>query len=138
MDPRTQIGHLQPMASGKHQRPPSQVQKGFPSIQGKTSPSSMYPIPKDPGVVHVWYNIPLFTIFAQKSNGDVFRTKLCLFNSSPQIHQPFQRRTFQSFSLAIPGGYQKTMQGPQPPGPTGVGLLFHFSIIQRLISRGSQ
>ncbi|MBW0528464.1 hypothetical protein O181_068179 [Austropuccinia psidii MF-1] len=98
-----------PMACGNHQRPPAQVQPGFPSIQGKTSTSSMYPVPKDPGMVHIWYNIPLFTIFAQPSNGDVFRTKLCLFNQSPQIHHPFQRKTFQSFSLAIPGGYQKTI-----------------------------
>ncbi|MBW0503730.1 hypothetical protein O181_043445 [Austropuccinia psidii MF-1] len=27
------------------------------------------------GVVHIWYYIPLCTIFAQKLNGDVFRTK---------------------------------------------------------------
>ncbi|MBW0538172.1 hypothetical protein O181_077887 [Austropuccinia psidii MF-1] len=89
-DPKTQIGqephfgNFQTLASGNHQRPPAQVQKGFPSTQGKTSPS-----PKDPGVVQIWYNIPLCTIFAQKSNGDVFTTKLCLFNPSPQIHHPF-------------------------------------------------
>ncbi|MBW0484453.1 hypothetical protein O181_024168 [Austropuccinia psidii MF-1] len=49
-DPRTQIGQFQHMASGNHQRPPAQFQQGFPSIQGKTSPSSMYPVPKDPGM----------------------------------------------------------------------------------------
>ncbi|MBW0571950.1 hypothetical protein O181_111665 [Austropuccinia psidii MF-1] len=38
-DLRTQIGHFQPLASGNHQRPPAQVQKAFPSIQGKDSPS---------------------------------------------------------------------------------------------------
>ncbi|MBW0518623.1 hypothetical protein O181_058338 [Austropuccinia psidii MF-1] len=64
-DPRTQIGlephfgHFQPMASGSHQKPPAQVQKGLPSTQGKTSPSPMYPVPKDPGMVDIWYNIPL-------------------------------------------------------------------------------
>ncbi|MBW0472556.1 hypothetical protein O181_012271 [Austropuccinia psidii MF-1] len=99
-DPRTQIdqephfGHFQPMASGNHQRPPAQSQQGFPSAQGKTSPSLMCPVPKDPGVLHVWYNIPLCTIFAQQSNGDVFRRKLFLFNSSPQSHHPFQRKSF--------------------------------------------
>ncbi|MBW0471796.1 hypothetical protein O181_011511 [Austropuccinia psidii MF-1] len=91
----------------------------FPSIQGKNSPSPMYSIPKDSGMVHIWYNIPLCTNFSQQSNGDAFRTKLCLFNSSPQIHDPFGRISFQSFSL---GFYQKTIQGPQPPGPAGVGL----------------
>ncbi|MBW0579866.1 hypothetical protein O181_119581 [Austropuccinia psidii MF-1] len=82
-DLRTQIGHFQPLASGNHQRPQAQVQKDLPSIQGKNSASTMYSIPKDSGMVHIWYNIPLCTNFAQKSNGDVFRTKLCLFNSIP-------------------------------------------------------
>ncbi|MBW0505880.1 hypothetical protein O181_045595 [Austropuccinia psidii MF-1] len=71
-DPRTQNGQ-EPQVG--HFQPPAQVQKGFPSMQGKISPSSMYPIPKDPGMVHIWYNIPLCTIFSQKSNGDVFRTQ---------------------------------------------------------------
>ncbi|MBW0496252.1 hypothetical protein O181_035967 [Austropuccinia psidii MF-1] len=35
----------------------------------------MHPVLKVAGVVHVWYYIPLCTIFAQKFNGDVFRTK---------------------------------------------------------------
>ncbi|MBW0478488.1 hypothetical protein O181_018203 [Austropuccinia psidii MF-1] len=98
----------------------------------------MEPIPKDPGMGHVWYNMPLCTIFPQKSNGDVLRTHFFHLNSSPQVHHPFQRKTFQSFSPAIPGSYQKTIQGPQPPGPAVVGLLFHFRIIQRVILRGYQ
>ncbi|MBW0535150.1 hypothetical protein O181_074865, partial [Austropuccinia psidii MF-1] len=53
-DPRTQIGqephfgHFQPLASGNHQRQPAQVQKGFPSAQGKISPSPMSLVLKDP------------------------------------------------------------------------------------------
>ncbi|MBW0460823.1 hypothetical protein O181_000538 [Austropuccinia psidii MF-1] len=133
-----QIDHNQPMASGNHQRPPAQFQKGFPSIKGNNFPSFMDPVPKDPGMVHIWYNIPLCAIFSQKSNSDAFRTQICHFNSSPQIHHPFQRKTFQSFSLAIPDSYKKTIQGPQPPGSTGVGLLFHSRIIQSVISRGYQ
>ncbi|MBW0492884.1 hypothetical protein O181_032599 [Austropuccinia psidii MF-1] len=35
----------------------------------------MHYVPKDPGVVHIWYNIPLCTIFAQKSNREIFTTK---------------------------------------------------------------
>ncbi|MBW0534423.1 hypothetical protein O181_074138 [Austropuccinia psidii MF-1] len=49
---------------------------------------------KESRMVHIWYNIPLCTNFAQKLNGDVFRTKLCLFNSSTQIHHPFHRKPF--------------------------------------------
>ncbi|MBW0489989.1 hypothetical protein O181_029704 [Austropuccinia psidii MF-1] len=45
-DFRTQIGHFQPLASGNHQRPPAQVQKAFPSIQGKNSPLQMYSVPR--------------------------------------------------------------------------------------------
>ncbi|MBW0590398.1 hypothetical protein O181_130113 [Austropuccinia psidii MF-1] len=51
--------------------------KDSPQAQGKTFPSSMHPVFKDPGVVHIWYNIPLCTIFSEQSNGDIFRTKLC-------------------------------------------------------------
>ncbi|MBW0483447.1 hypothetical protein O181_023162 [Austropuccinia psidii MF-1] len=136
---RTQIGqepdfdHFQSMASGNHQIPRAQVQKGFPSIQGKTSPSSIYPVPKDPGIVHIWYNIPLCTICAQKANVNVSGPNL-----SSQINHPFLRKIFQSFSLSIPGGYQKTIQGPQPAGPVGFGLLSHLRIIPRVISRGYQ
>ncbi|MBW0489434.1 hypothetical protein O181_029149 [Austropuccinia psidii MF-1] len=51
-DPRTQIGqeqqsgHLQPLASENHQRPLAQVQKAFPSIQGKDSPLPIYSVPR--------------------------------------------------------------------------------------------
>ncbi|MBW0495867.1 hypothetical protein O181_035582 [Austropuccinia psidii MF-1] len=51
---------------------------------------------------------------------------------------PFQRRTFQSFSLAIPDRYQQTIQGPQPPGPAVFGLIFHFRILQGVVSRSYQ
>ncbi|MBW0498536.1 hypothetical protein O181_038251 [Austropuccinia psidii MF-1] len=78
----------------------------------------MHPVLKVAGVVYIWYYIPLCTIFAQQFNGDAFRTKF----HDPKIQRPFWRRTLQLFSLAIHGRYQKTIQGPQPPGPAGVGL----------------
>ncbi|MBW0490511.1 hypothetical protein O181_030226 [Austropuccinia psidii MF-1] len=68
-DPRTKIAHFQPLASGTHQRPPAQVHKSLPSIQGKESPSPMYSVTRDSGMVHMWYNIPLFTHFSQQWNG---------------------------------------------------------------------
>ncbi|MBW0493525.1 hypothetical protein O181_033240 [Austropuccinia psidii MF-1] len=58
--------------------------KDSPQFQGKTFPFSMHPVLKDPGVVHIWYNIPLCTIFAQQSNGDIFRTQLQCLKSSTQ------------------------------------------------------
>ncbi|MBW0573411.1 hypothetical protein O181_113126 [Austropuccinia psidii MF-1] len=38
----------------------------------------------------------------------------------------------------FPGGYQKTIQGPQPPGPAGVGLSILIRTILREIIRGYQ
>ncbi|MBW0560479.1 hypothetical protein O181_100194 [Austropuccinia psidii MF-1] len=38
----------------------------------------------------------------------------------------------------FPCGYQKTIQGPQPPGPAGVGLSLLIRTILREILRGSQ
>ncbi|MBW0473977.1 hypothetical protein O181_013692 [Austropuccinia psidii MF-1] len=91
--------------------------KDSPPVQEKASPSSMNPILKDPRVVDIWYNIPLCTIFSQQSNGENFSTQL--------------------FWL-FPGGYQKTIQRPQPPGPAGVGLSILIRNISRTILRGRQ
>ncbi|MBW0540402.1 hypothetical protein O181_080117 [Austropuccinia psidii MF-1] len=87
----------------------------------------MHPILQVAGVFHIWSYIPLCTIFAQQFNGDVFRSKF----HDPKLQRPLQSRTLQLISLAIHGGYQKTLQGPQPPGPAGVGLAIQFRIIQK-------
>ncbi|MBW0524639.1 hypothetical protein O181_064354 [Austropuccinia psidii MF-1] len=61
-----------------------------PSPQPKaySSHTSMYPILKVAGVVHIWYYIPLCTIFSQKFNGDVFRTKFHDPKSRSQVPTP--------------------------------------------------
>ncbi|MBW0566046.1 hypothetical protein O181_105761 [Austropuccinia psidii MF-1] len=46
-----------------------------PQPKGKSSHSSMHPVLKVAGVVHIWYHIPLCTIFDRQFNGDIFRTK---------------------------------------------------------------
>ncbi|MBW0471211.1 hypothetical protein O181_010926 [Austropuccinia psidii MF-1] len=98
----------------------------------------MDPTLKDPGVVLIWYNIPLCTVFAQQSNGDVFRTKLCDSKSSPQSITNFKGGFFSYSVWQFPGCYQKTVQGPQPPGPAGVGLSILIRTILREILRGYQ
>ncbi|MBW0474191.1 hypothetical protein O181_013906 [Austropuccinia psidii MF-1] len=98
----------------------------------------MHPVLKDPGVVHIWYNIPLCTIFAQKSNGEIFRTKLSDSKSSPQSITIFEGGHFRYSVWQFPGGYQKTIQGPQPPGPAGVGLSILIRTILGAILRGNQ
>ncbi|MBW0576973.1 hypothetical protein O181_116688, partial [Austropuccinia psidii MF-1] len=91
----------------------------------------MHPILKDPGVAHMWYNIPLRTIFSQQSNGDIFRTKVCHSKSSPQSITNFEGGCLSYSVWQFPGRYQKTILGPQPPVPAGVGL----SILIRTILR---
>ncbi|MBW0557023.1 hypothetical protein O181_096738 [Austropuccinia psidii MF-1] len=98
----------------------------------------MHFVPKDPGVMHIWYNIPLCTIFAQQSNGDIFRTKLSDLKSSPQSITIFKGGLFSYSVWQFPGRNQKTIQGPQPPGPAGVGLSIIIRTILGEILRGNQ
>ncbi|MBW0506918.1 hypothetical protein O181_046633 [Austropuccinia psidii MF-1] len=64
-DPRTQIGkephsgHFQPLASANHHRPPDQLQKDFPSIKGKDSPSPMSSIQRIQKNIHCHFFIVL-------------------------------------------------------------------------------
>ncbi|MBW0490246.1 hypothetical protein O181_029961 [Austropuccinia psidii MF-1] len=51
-------------------------------------------------------------------------------NKGPKIQHPFRGRTLQLISLEIHGGYQKTIQGPQPPGSAGVGLAIISGLFQ--------
>ncbi|MBW0540320.1 hypothetical protein O181_080035 [Austropuccinia psidii MF-1] len=77
-----------PTASSNHHRPPALINPASTQLKGKTVNSIMYPALQDPGVVHIWYYIPLFTNFAQKSNGDVCRTQFCDSKSSSQNPSP--------------------------------------------------
>ncbi|MBW0529269.1 hypothetical protein O181_068984 [Austropuccinia psidii MF-1] len=96
----------------------------------------MHPALKDPGVVHIWYNIPLCQIFAQQSNDDAFKTKLSDSKSSLQSITNFELGCFSYSVWKFSGSYQKIIQGPQPPGPAGVGLSILIRIILRKILRG--
>ncbi|MBW0588194.1 hypothetical protein O181_127909, partial [Austropuccinia psidii MF-1] len=96
----------------------------------------MHPVLKDPGVVHIWYNIPLCTIFSQKSNGDIFRTKLHDSKSIPQSITNFEGGCSSYSVWKFPGSYQKTFREPQPPGPAEVGLSILIRTILRAILRG--
>ncbi|MBW0572607.1 hypothetical protein O181_112322 [Austropuccinia psidii MF-1] len=112
--------------------------RGFSSRSGKSPTPTQLDSSFGNQGSYIYGIIPLCTIFLHKSNGDSFRNKLHHSNFSPQIHKPFLRKTSEPFSLAIPGGYQKTIQGAQPPGPEGVGLYLLFRVTPRVISRGYQ
>ncbi|MBW0592903.1 hypothetical protein O181_132618 [Austropuccinia psidii MF-1] len=62
----------------------------------------MHPVLKVAGVVHIWYYIPLCTIFAQQFNGDAFRIKFHSFKSRSQNPTPIPKEdslTHQSGNL---------------------------------------
>ncbi|MBW0505630.1 hypothetical protein O181_045345 [Austropuccinia psidii MF-1] len=94
------LSTFNPCALGSTRGHQLRSSKASPQLRGSTLLHQCTPYQR----IQVWC-----TIFAQQSNDDVFRTQLFLSNSSPQIHHPFQRKTFHSLSLAIPGGYQKTI-----------------------------
>ncbi|MBW0489235.1 hypothetical protein O181_028950 [Austropuccinia psidii MF-1] len=79
---------FQPMTSGNHQTPPDHLSNVSPQLKGYFSHSSMHPVLKVAGVMHIWYDIPLCTIFAQKFNVEVFRTKFHDSKSMSQIPTP--------------------------------------------------
>ncbi|MBW0533135.1 hypothetical protein O181_072850 [Austropuccinia psidii MF-1] len=62
----------------------------------------MHPLLKVAGVVPIWYYIPLCTIFAQKFNGDIFRTQLHHSRARSQNPTPISKEdslTHQSGNL---------------------------------------
>ncbi|MBW0561022.1 hypothetical protein O181_100737 [Austropuccinia psidii MF-1] len=74
------------------------------SAQLKLSPQlkGIPPILKVAGVVHIWYYIPLCTIFSQKFKGEIFRTQFHLSKSRSKNPTPISKEdslTHQSGNL---------------------------------------
>ncbi|MBW0490637.1 hypothetical protein O181_030352, partial [Austropuccinia psidii MF-1] len=113
------------MASESHQRAPVIFVKGVP-LKTRENANFNYIglIVGEPQMVHIWYYVPLCTIFPQYSNGKVFRTKLCHLNSTPQIHHPFQRKTSQPCSLAIHGSVTGTLLSEEGLALSKLGLTY--------------
>ncbi|MBW0525839.1 hypothetical protein O181_065554 [Austropuccinia psidii MF-1] len=112
---------FQPMASGNHQRPQDQLRNPSPQLKGD------FPIP--PCILysrlHEWCIYGIIYHYAPflLSNSMVTFSgpNSTIPNQGPKIQRPFLRRTLQLISMEVHGGYQKTIQGPQPPGSAGVG-----------------
>ncbi|MBW0508894.1 hypothetical protein O181_048609 [Austropuccinia psidii MF-1] len=64
----------------------------------------MHPIRKVAGVVHIWYYIPLCTIFSQQFNGDVCRTQFHLSKSRSQNLMPISKEDFLTHQSGNPWG----------------------------------
>ncbi|MBW0563608.1 hypothetical protein O181_103323 [Austropuccinia psidii MF-1] len=71
--------------------PQNQLSNPSHQLKGDFSHSSMHPVLKVAGVVHIWYYIPLCTTFSQKVNGDAFRTKLHDYKSRSQNPMPISK-----------------------------------------------
>ncbi|MBW0531848.1 hypothetical protein O181_071563 [Austropuccinia psidii MF-1] len=67
----------------------------------------MHPVLKVAGVVHIWYYIPLCTIFAQQLNGEVFRTKFHLSKSRSQNPTPILKDNFLTHQSGNPWQHSK-------------------------------
>ncbi|MBW0582508.1 hypothetical protein O181_122223 [Austropuccinia psidii MF-1] len=132
--PRTTF---QPMDSGSHQRPPDQLSSILPhSLRGSLPipPCTPYSRLQEWCIYGIIYH---YAPFLHRNSMVMFSGPNSMIpNRGPKIECPFRRRTLQLISLAIHGGYQKTIQGPQAPGSAGVGLKVQLSIIQREISQG--
>ncbi|MBW0525030.1 hypothetical protein O181_064745 [Austropuccinia psidii MF-1] len=83
--------------------------QGFPSSSGEDFPFFNALRTQGPGVVHIWYNIPLCTIFGQQSNGDTFRTQLRNSKSSPKSITILKGGLFSYPVWKFHGSYQKTI-----------------------------
>ncbi|MBW0590593.1 hypothetical protein O181_130308 [Austropuccinia psidii MF-1] len=119
------------MTSGNQQRPPNQIRKHSPQLKGDSFHSSVNPILKVGGVVHIWYYIPLCTIFAQKFNDDAFRTDFHLSISWAQNTTPISKEdysTHQSDNL-----WWKSEDSPRTPTTCICRILVGklFRIIQK-------
>ncbi|MBW0468785.1 hypothetical protein O181_008500 [Austropuccinia psidii MF-1] len=96
----------------------------------------MHPVLKAAGVMHIWYYIPLCTIFSQKYNGNAFRTQFHLSKSRFQNPTPILKEN----SLAHQSGnlWQQSEDHSRIPitWPCKSWVGNSFSIIPRAIPRG--
>ncbi|MBW0483155.1 hypothetical protein O181_022870 [Austropuccinia psidii MF-1] len=116
------------MASGSHLRPPAQLRQPFAQLKGNSSNSSMHPVLKVAGVVHIWYYIPLCTIFAQQFNGDVFRTKFHNSKSRSQNPTPISKEDSSTHQSGNPWWQSEDHSRIPITWPVGVGWQFHSGL----------
>ncbi|MBW0572694.1 hypothetical protein O181_112409 [Austropuccinia psidii MF-1] len=125
------------MASDNHQRPPDQLSKPSPQLMGNSFHSFLPSVLEVAGLVHIWYYIPLCTIFAQKFNGDVFRTKFHNQISRSQNQTPFLKDDYSTHQSDKLG--QQSEDSSRIPTTcicrSWVGMLFRV-IQKRKFSRG--
>ncbi|MBW0549546.1 hypothetical protein O181_089261 [Austropuccinia psidii MF-1] len=133
MDHRWPI--FQPMASGNHQSPQTQLSPSSPQIKGKAVLSSMYAILQYPGVVHIWYYIPLCTIFVPQSIGAIFRMQFCDSISRSQNPTPILKEESSAHQSGNPWQLPEDHSRTPSTWPCSSWVGNSFRIISRAILR---
>ncbi|MBW0484348.1 hypothetical protein O181_024063 [Austropuccinia psidii MF-1] len=128
--------NFQPMASGSHQSLPDQLSNPSPQLKGDLYHSSMHPVLKVAGVVHIWYYIPLCTIFAQQFNGDVFRTKFHDSKSRSQNPTPISKADSSAHQPYNPWPLSEYYSRTPTTWPCGSWVGNYFRVFPRAILRG--
>ncbi|MBW0528263.1 hypothetical protein O181_067978 [Austropuccinia psidii MF-1] len=124
------------MASDSPKRPPAAQIHSSPQLKGKIIPFLHTPILKDAGVVHIWYYIPLCTIFAQESNGDAFRTQLHDSKSRSQNSSPFLKEDSSAHKSGNPWRLSEDHSRTPTTWACRSWVGNYFRIIIRAILRG--
>ncbi|MBW0465049.1 hypothetical protein O181_004764 [Austropuccinia psidii MF-1] len=127
---------FQLIASGNHQRPADQLSNPSPQLKGDFSLSPMPPVLKVAGVVHIWYYIPLCTIFAQQFNGDTFRTTFNDFKSRYQNSTPILKKDSSAHQSGNPLRLSEDYSRTPTTWPCRSWVGNYFRIIPRAILRG--
>ncbi|MBW0468792.1 hypothetical protein O181_008507 [Austropuccinia psidii MF-1] len=82
----------------------------------------MHPSLKDAGVVHIWYYIPLCTIFVQQSNGNIFRNQFHDSKSTSQNQSPILKEDSSARQSGHPWWLSEDLFRTPTTFPAGVGL----------------
>ncbi|MBW0460571.1 hypothetical protein O181_000286 [Austropuccinia psidii MF-1] len=97
----------------------------------------MHPVLKVAGVVHIWYYIPLCTIFAQQFNGDIFRTE---FHDSkikvPRSNAHFEGGLFSSSVWKSMAAIRRLFKDPNHLALQELGWQFNSGLLKGPFLRG--
>ncbi|MBW0562748.1 hypothetical protein O181_102463 [Austropuccinia psidii MF-1] len=96
----------------------------------------MHPVLKVAGVVHIWYYIPLCTIFSQQFNGDAFRTKFHDSKSRSQNPMPISKEDSSAHQSGIPWRLSEDYSRTSTTWPCRSWVGNYFRITPRAILRG--
>ncbi|MBW0511950.1 hypothetical protein O181_051665 [Austropuccinia psidii MF-1] len=95
----------------------------------------MHPVLQVAGVVHIWYYIPLCTIFAQQFNGDIFRTQFHPSKSRSQNPRPILKEDFLTHQSGNPWWQSEDHSRIRITWPCRSWLGHSYRIIPRALLR---